>query len=222
MQEVKSKVSPAIEGGYSDSAEVAKVLRNTYMLLSMTILFSAVVAGISMAMNVPYMGLWTLLPFFGLLFLVEKTKNSSWGILSAFAFTGWLGFALGPILNVYVGLSGYEPIILSLGGTGAIFFCLSAYTLITKKDFSRYTGMLMTGLLVFFIAGIANAFLQISALSLAVSCGFLILSSFLIMWQTSSIIHGGERNYISATVTLFVSLYNIFTILLSFIGGGDD
>ncbi len=204
------------------AVEVNKVLRNTYALLSMTVLFSAVTAAISMAINFPYMGLWMLLPYFGLLWAVEKTKNSAAGLFWVFALTGWLGLTLGPILTFYVGISGYEPIIMALGGTALIFFGLSGYVLVTRKDMSFMTGFLMTGMLVAFIAAIANAFLHIQGLGLAVSCMFLFLSSGLIMWQTSAIIHGGERNYISATVTLYVMLYNIFLILLSFLGGGDD
>jgi len=206
----------------SPAVEISKVLRNTYMLLAMTIAFSAVTAVISMAINAPYMGLWMLLPYFVCLFMVEKTKNSAAGLFWVFALTGWLGFTLGPILTYYIGVSGYEPILLSLGGTAAIFFMLSSYILITRKDMSKFTGFLMTGILIAFIAGIANVFLGIQGLGLAVSCMFLFLSSGLIMWQTSAIIHGGETNYISATVTLYVMLYNIFTILLSFLGGGDD
>lgn len=202
--------------------ETSKVLRSTYMLLSMTILFSAATAGAAMALEVPYMGLWTLLPYFVLLFVVEKTKNSAWGLVSVFALTGWLGFTAGPIINFYLGVSGYEPILMALGGTGLIFFTLSGYVLVTKKDLSFMTGFLMTGMLVAFIAAIASVFLNIPGLSLAVSCMFLLLSSGLIMWQTSAIIHGGETNYISATVTLYVMVYNIFMILLSFLGGDRD
>lgn len=209
-------------GSVASTTEVSKVLRNTYALLSMTIAFAAVMAVVSMSLGVPYMGLWMLLPYFALLFAVEKTKNSAWGLVTVFAFTGWMGFTLGPILRYYVGVSGVEPIVTAFGGTALTFFALSGYTLVTKKDMSKFTGFLMTGLIVMFVAGLANAFLQISALGLVVSCGFLFLSSMMIMWQTSNIIHGGERNYISATVTLFVSLYNIFTILLSFLGGSSD
>ena len=206
----------------SSALEVNKVLKNTYMLLAATIAFSAVTATISMAVNMPYLGLWMLLPYFGLLYAIEKTKNSVWGLVWTFALTGFMGLSIGPILSAYIAMSGSEPIILSLGGTATIFFGLSAYILFTKKDMSFMTGFLMTGIMIAFIAGIANVFLQISALGLAVSCMFLLLSSGLIMWQTSAIIHGGERNYISATVTLYVSLYNIFMILLSLLGGGSD
>lgn len=218
MQEIYSQ-----SGAGVGSLEVSKVLRNTYTLLAMTVAFSAGMAVLAMSLNVPYMGLWMLLPYIGLLFAVEKTKNSGLGIVFVFALTGWLGFTLGPILNYYIGVSGIEPILTALGGTALVFFGLSGYTLVTRKDFSFMGGFIMTGILVAFVAGIANVFLNLSGLSLAVSCMFAALSSLMIMWQTSQIIHGGERNYISATVTLYVSLYNIFVSLLSIIGaGGDD
>ncbi len=206
----------------TSAVEVSKVLKNTYMLLAATIAFSAVTAMISMAINMPYMGLWMLLPYIGLLIAVEKTKNSGWGLVWTFALTGFMGLTLGPIISHYLAMKGPEPIILALGGTSAIFFSLSAYVLITKKDLSFMTGFLFTGIMVAFIAGLANAFLNISGLGLAVSAMFLVLSSGMIMWQTSAIIHGGERNYISATITLYVMLYNLFSILLSLIGGGSD
>lgn len=205
----------------TSSQEVSKVLKNTYMLLAATIAFSAVTATISMMINMPFMGLWMLLPYIGLLFAVEKTKNSGWGLVWTFALTGFMGLTLGPIIGHYLAMKGPEPIILALGGTSAIFFALSGYVLVTKKDLSFMTGFLMTGILVAFIAGIANVFLNIPVLGLAVSSMFLLLSSGLIMWQTSAIIHGGERNYISATVTLYVMLYNLFTILLSFLGNRE-
>jgi modulator of FtsH protease len=209
-------------GSRLSSYEVSKVLRNTYALLGMTLTFAALMAGVAMAVNAPYMGLWMLLPYLVCVWMVEKTKNSTAGLFWVFALTGWLGFTSGPIINYYIGLSGMEPVLLALGGTALIFFALSGYILVTRKDMSFITGFLMTGLLVAFIAAIANAFLQIQGLGLAVSSIFLVLSSLLIMWQTSRIIHGGETNYISATVTLFVGLYNIFMILLSFLGGSDD
>lgn len=204
--------------------EASKVLRNTYALLAMTIMFSAVTASISMAVNAPPMGLLMLLPYFGLLFAVEKTKNSGWGLFWVFMLTGFLGFTIGPILNYVTNSPGgsFEPVLMALGGTALIFFALSGYILVTRKDLSFMTGFLMTGILVAFIAAIANVFLQIPALGLAVASMFLVLASGLIMWQTSAIIHGGERNYISATVTLYVMLFNIFTVLLSFFGMGDD
>ena len=208
------------------SLEINKVLRNTYSLLALTLAFSALVAGISMSMGLPHPGLIiTLVGFYGLLFLVHKTAESSAGVLSIFAFTGFLGYTLGPILNMVIGSGGGELVMLALGGTALIFFSLSAYVLTTKKDMSFLGGM-MTALFVVLIVGvIANIFMQIPALSLAISALFILFSSGAILMQTSAIIQGGERNYILATVTLFVSLYNIFISLLNILmafGGGDD
>lgn len=202
--------------------ETSKVLRNTYMLLAMTVAFSAVTAGVSMAVGFPYMGLWMLIPYFGFLWGANRLKNSPWGLVMVFGLTGWLGLTLGPILNFYVATLGYEPVALALGGTAAIFFATSGYVLVTRKDLSFMTGFLTIGMLVAFIAAIANVFLHISGLALAVSSMFLVVASGFIMWQTSAIIHGGERNYIVATVTLYVMLYNIFLSLLSLIGFADD
>lgn len=217
MQEVYEQQSSTFS-----AVEVSKVLRNTYALLAMTLAFSALMCTAAIQLNVPYLGpLITIGVFFGLLFAVSKTQESALGLVFVFALTGWLGFTIGPIVNYYLQTSGSEPILMSLGGTALIFFGLSGYILVTRKDMSFATGFLMTGILVAFVAGIANIWLNISGLATAVSCAFLFLSSGLIMWQTSSIIHGGERNYISATVTLFVSLFNIFSILLSFLGGDD-
>lgn len=214
--------SQTISTSQEVDAGALKVLRNTYFLLGLTLSFSAVCAMIGMVLRMPYLGLWMLLPYIGLLFAVEKNKNNGSGLLWVFALTGWLGLTLAPILNAYMSAIGFEPIALALGGTATIFFAGSAYVLTTKKNLNFMTGFLMTGILVAFIAGIANFFLQIQGLALAVSCMFLVLSSGLMMWQTSEIIHGGETNYISATVTLFVSIYNIFLSLLSLIGLSND
>ena len=203
---------------------VAKVLKNTYFLLSLTLAFSAIMAGVSMAINAPFFGLWTLVPYVLCLWMTEKNKNNASGIVWVFALTGWMGFTLGPILNMFLAIQGAEPIMMALGSTALIFFASSAYVLTTRKNLSFMTGFLMTGLLLAFVASIANYFLQIPALSLTVSAVFALLSTGLIMWQTSAIIHGGERNYISATVTLFVMIYNLFVSLLQIFGvmGGDD
>ena len=205
------------------SPEVSKVLRSTYMLLGATVAFSALMAGVSMAMNAPYFGLWTLLPYVLCLWMTEKNKNKASGIVWVFALTGWLGFTLGPILNMFLATRGAEPIMMALGSTALVFFAASAYVLTTRKNLNFMTGFLMTGMLVAFVAAIANVFLQIPALSLTISAVFALLSSAMIMWQTSAIIHGGERNYISATVTLFVMIYNLFLSLLQLFGiMGDD
>lgn len=201
---------------------VAKVLRSTYTLLGVTLAFSALMAGISMAVNAPFFGLWTLLPYFICLWMVEKNKNNASGIAWVFALTGWMGFTLGPIISMYLAAVGSGPIMMALGSTALVFFGASAYVLTTRKNLNFMTGFLMTGILVAFVAGIANVFLKIPALAITVSSVFAFLSAGIIMWQTSAIIHGGERNYISATVTLFVMIYNLFLSLLQLIGFMSD
>ena len=204
------------------SPEVTKVLRSTYVLLGTTIAFSALMAGISMAIEAPHFGLLTLLPYFLCLWMVEKNKDNSKGLFWVFALTGWLGFTLGPILNTYLAVKGADTIVLALGSTALVFFASSAYVLTTRKNLSFMTGFLMVGLLISFVAAIANVFLQIPLLSLTISAVFAFLSAGIIMWQTSAIIHGGERNYISATVTLFVMIYNLFLSLLHIFGIMSD
>ena len=194
-----------------------KLIRNTYMLLSMTLLFSAATAGISMVTNIPHPGLLiTLVAYFGLLFLIQALKDSVWGIVSVFALTGFMGLTLGPILNMYVShfANGTELIMTALGGTGAIFVGLSGYALATRKDFSFMGGFLFAGILVALLAGIGAAIFALPTLSLVVSGMFVMLMSGLILYQTSAMIHGGETNYILATVTLYVSIYNLFMSLL--------
>jgi len=198
-----------------------KLIRNTYTLLSATLLFSAVTAGLSMYLNSPPMGvLITLGGYFGLLFLTNRLRNSPWGILSVFALTGFMGLTLGPMLNMYVHTfsNGTELVMLALGGTGAIFLGLSGYALTTRKDFSFMGGFIMVGILIAFLAGIGALIFQIPALSLAVSAMFILLMSGLILYQTSAMVHGGETNYIMATITLYVIIYNLFTSLLHLLG----
>ncbi|MDD5114840.1 MAG: Bax inhibitor-1/YccA family protein [Methylobacter sp.] len=204
-----------------------KLLRNTYMLLSMTLLFSALTAGASMALNLPHPGMIiTMVGYFGLLFLTTKFSNSAWGLLCVFALTGFMGLTLGPILNMYIEnfSNGSELVMTALGGTGAIFLGLSAYALTTRKDFSFMGGFLMVGVLVAFLAGLGAIVFAIPALSLAVSAMFILLMSGMILYQTSDMIHGGETNYILATVSLYVSIYNLFLSLLQILGvfSGDD
>ena len=204
-----------------------KVLRNTYMLLSLTLLFSAVTAGMSMVFNLPHPGLiLTLVGYFGLLFLTNKFRNSGLGILCVFALTGFMGLTLGPILSTYITAfsNGGQLVMTALGGTGVIFLGLSAYALTSRKDFSFMSGFLMCGILVAFLAGIGAIVFSIPALSLGVSAMFIMLMSGMILYQTSEIIHGGETNYIMATVSLYVSLFNLFTSLLHLLGafGGDE
>lgn len=203
-----------------------KLLRNTYSLLAMTLVFSALTAGLSMAFNLPHPGLIiTLVGYFGLLFLTTKLRNSVWGIASVFALTGFMGLTLGPIINYYLQTAnGSEVVMQALGGTGVIFFALSAYAIKSEKDFSFMGGFLMVGILVAFLAGLGAIFFEMPGLSLAVSAMFVLLMSGLILYQTSQIINGGETNYIMATVTLYVTIYNLFTSLLHLLGAfsGED
>lgn len=196
-----------------------RVLRNTYFLLGLTLAFSALTATLSTVYALPAPGLILMLVgFYGLMFLTYRLANSSAGILAAFAFTGFLGYCLGPILNSFMSAGMGDVIGLALGGTALVFFCCSAYVLTTRKDMSFLSGMLMAGFVVLLIAVVANIFLNIPALHMAISVLFVLFSTGAILWETSNIIHGGETNYIRATVSLYVSLYNIFVSLLSLLG----
>ncbi|MDJ0957369.1 MAG: Bax inhibitor-1/YccA family protein [Arenicellales bacterium] len=213
---------PAVSG-----IEVNKVLKNTYALLSLTLLFSGAVAGLSMALNWPHPGLLiTLVGYFGLLFLTTRFRNSALGLVFVFALTGFMGLTLGPIVSYYLTAlpNGHQLVMTAMGGTGVIFLGLSGYVLTTKKNFSFLGGFLFAGILVAFLLGLGAAVFSMPALSLAVSAMFILLMSGLILYQTSEIIHGGETNYIMATITLFVSIYNIFLSLLQILGvfGGDE
>lgn len=198
-----------------------KVLRNTYLLLSMTFMFSAFTAYYAYVIGArPMNPLLMIGGVYGLMFLTQALRNSVWGLVSVFAFTGFLGYTLGPILNFYMHnfSNGGQLITTALGGTGMIFFALSGYALTTKKDFSFLGGFLFVGMMVALLAMIAGIFFHTPALQLAVSAAFVLISSGLILLQTSEIIHNGETNYISATVGLFVSIYNLFISLLNILG----
>jgi modulator of FtsH protease len=204
-----------------------KVVKNTYILLSLTLLFSALTAAVSTTLNVPG---WTYLVTFGgsilLLWLVlPRTANSTAGIWVVFAITGLMGFGLGPILNAYLSLpKGPEIVATAMGGTGVIFLGLSGYALSSRKDFSFMGGFLFAGLLVVLMAILANIFLEMPALSLAISAAVILIMSGFILYDTSRMIHGGETNYIVATISLYLNIYNIFIHLLSLLGAlsGDD
>ena len=201
-----------------------KVLRNTYMLLGATLLFSAAMAGVSMALNLPTFGLLTILVYFGLLYAVTRTQNSGWGILWTFALTGFLGLTLGPILNLYIKAlpHGGQIIMTALGTTAVSFLGLSAYAIMSKRDFSFMGGFLAIGAIGAFVLGLVAFFFHLPTLSLVVSGLFLIVSGGLMLYQTSEIVRGGETNYISATVTLYVSIYNMFLSLLHILGVASD
>ena len=226
QQEFKMDSRMAYQGTKTSVLEQNKVLRNTYSLLAMTLAFAAMVAGGAMALNLPHPGLIvTLVGFYGLLFFVHKAANSSMGLVAVFAFTGFLGYTLGPILNMVIGAGGGEIVMMALGGTALTFFGVSAYALTTKRDMSFLGGMMVAGFWVLIAAVVANIFLQLPALSLAISAMFILFSSGAILMQTQAIVKGGETNYILATVTLFVSIYNIFISLINILmafGGNDD
>jgi modulator of FtsH protease len=206
--------------------EAVKVLRNTYALLAMSVLFSAGTAAVSVAMKLPHPGLLlTLVGYFGLLFAIHKFKNSAAGIGLVFALTGFMGLTLGPLLSSVLALPGGGATVMNaLGLTGLVFLGASGYVLTTRKDLSWMGTTLFAGVLVAFAAALAAWFFEMPALSLAVSALFAILMSAMIAWETSAIIHGGERNYVLATVGLFVSLFNLFASLLQLLGiaGGDE
>ena len=202
--------------GLESAISTNKVLKNTYMLLGITLLFSAITAGISMAMGLGHGAALVLsLVGFGLLFVVHRTADSSKGLIAIFAFTGVMGASLGPMLNYYLAMpNGPALVMQALGGTAVVFFGLSAYALTTRKDFSYMGGFLMVGLLVAVVAMIANIFLAIPALSLTISAAVVMIMSGLILFDTSRIINGGETNYIRATVSLYLNIYNLFIHLL--------
>ena len=203
-----------------------RVLRNTYLLLGATLAFSAAMAGVSMALQLPYFGLFTLLVYFGLLFAVHKTRNSGWGVVWTFALTGFLGLTLGPILDFYIKAlpNGSQVVMTSLGVTAAAFLGLSAYAVRSGRDFSFLGGFLAIGAIGAFVLALVAYFFHLPTLSLVVSGMFLIVSGGYILWQTGEIIRGGETNYIVATVTLYIAIYNMFLSLLRLLGAasGDD
>ncbi|MDB2330082.1 Bax inhibitor-1/YccA family protein [Alteromonas sp.] len=202
-----------------------KVLRNTYMLLAMTLAFSAVCAGIAMAVGIsPIMSLVMTIGAFITLFVVQKKADSASGIYWVFLFTGLMGGSLGYTLNFYLGVAGPGLIMEALGATALVFFALSGYALTTKKDFSFMGGFLVVGLVVVLVAAIANLFFAVPAVSLAISAAIVFIMSGFILFDTSRIVNGGETNYIRATVSLYLNIYNLFTSMLHLLGafGGDD
>ncbi len=217
-----SNRAPSLESALATN----RVLKNTYMLLSMTLVFSAVTAGMAMDMGLGHgAALVLMLVGFGLLFVVHKTADSSKGLIAIFAFTGVMGASLGPMLNYYLAMANGPALVMqALGGTAVVFFGLSGYALTTRKDFSYLGGFLFVGLLVAVVAMIANIFLQIPALSLTISAAVVMIMSGLILFDTSRIINGGETNYIRATVSLYLDIYNLFIHLLHLLTAlsGDD
>ncbi|MCC5811978.1 MAG: Bax inhibitor-1/YccA family protein [Ectothiorhodospiraceae bacterium] len=216
-----------ISAGGQRALEVNRVIRNTYTLLAMTLAVSALTAGFAMVSNAPPLHFIVVLGgYFGLLFLTNALRNSVWGLASVFALTAFMGYTLGPLLNFYIGAfsNGSQMVLMAFGGTAAIFLGLSGYALSTRKNFSFMGGFLFAGILVAFLAALASLIFPMPGLSVAVSAMFILLMSGLILYQTSEMVHGGETNYIMATVTLYVAIFNLFTSLLHILGifGGDD
>jgi modulator of FtsH protease len=223
---MNTTISQTISRSQSAIFATNRVIRNTYMLLSMTLLFSALAAGVSIALNLPHPGmLLTLLGYFGFLFLTSRFRNHSLGLVFVFALTGFMGLTLGPIINAFLATAnGGQIVMMAMGTTGLTFLALSAFVLTTRKDFSFMGGFLMVGILVAFLAGLGAVLFEIPVLSLAVSSMFVLLMAGLILYETSNIVHDGETNYIMATVTLFVAIFNLFTSLLHLFGfmSGDE
>ena len=202
-----------------------KVLRNTYLLLSATLLFSAAMAGLAMAMGMPYLGpIVTLVGYFGLLFVTYRLKNSAAGIAAVFALTGFMGLTLGPMLSTYLKTvpNGGELVMTSLGITGLLFAGLSAYVVKSRRDMSFMGSFLTVGLFGLLGVIVVGLFVDLSAFQMMISSAVVLLMAGCILFETSAIIHGGQTNYILATVSLYVSLYNIFVNLLVMLGIGRD
>ena len=216
--------NPERAGASRNRSDASRVLRNTYALLSVTLLFSAVIAAVSLALKLPAPGIiLTLAGYFGLLFAIYKFKNSVWALPAVFGLTGFMGYSLGPILAKTLAMpSGSQTIMLALAATGATFLALSAYVLKTRRDFSFMGGFLFAGMVIAILAGLGAVFLQIPALGLAVSAMVALLSAGLILYETSNIVNGGEDNYVLATVGLYVSIFNLFSSLLSLFGFGNS
>ncbi|MCX8519944.1 MAG: Bax inhibitor-1/YccA family protein [Rhodoferax sp.] len=211
---------------FIEDGQVKKVLRNTYALLSITLLFSATIATAAVSFQWQAPGLIvTLVGFFGLLFAIHKLQNSAWALPAVFALTGFMGYTLGPLLTQSLALpGGAQTVSLALAATGTTFVALSAYALISKRDLSFMGGFLFCGMVIALLGGIAAMVFEIPALGLAISAMVALLSAGLILFETSRIVNGGEKNYVLATVSLYVTLFNLFTSLLTLfgVGGSDD
>jgi modulator of FtsH protease len=220
----RSPVSAYSTATRASALTTNKVLRNTYLLLGATLAFSAATAGVAMTLALPPINIWvTLIGYYGLLFATMKTRNSVWGLAFVFALTGFMGLTLGPIVSLYLKFlpNGYQVVTTSLGITAATFVGLSAYAVKSGRDFSFMGGFLTVGILGAFLLGLVAVFFHMPGLSLVVSGMFVLAMGGLILFETSSIIHGGETNYISATVSLYVSIYNLFLSLLNLLGSSS-
>jgi modulator of FtsH protease len=223
MQPVRSSYASVARPGVLESN---KVLKNTWLLLAATLLFSAAMAGVGMFAGIPPLNPFIVLAgYFALLFATVKTRNSALGLVFVFALTGFMGLTLGPIISLYLTMlpNGHEVVMTALGTTGAVFVGLSAFAVRSRRDFSFLGSFLFVGIIGAFLLGIFAYLFAMPTVALAVSAMFVLAMAGLILWQTSAIVHGGETNYVMATVTLYVSIYNLFTSLLHLLGiFGDD
>jgi modulator of FtsH protease len=211
--------------GYAPSIPVNKVVRNTFMLLSLALAFGALTATVSMMMGMERMNIFVFfIGAFGLMFLVNKFQNSGLGLVLAFVFTGFMGLSIGPVVSSYMALpGGGQTVASALGSTAIIFLALSGYALVSKKDFSFLSGFLFAGFIILMGAVVVGLFTQIPGLQLAISAGFALFACAAILYETSAIVNGGQQNYIAATVSLYLSIYNLFLSLLHLFGVlGDD
>lgn len=207
----------------TSAIEINKVLRNTYMLLALTIGFSAITASITSMLNIGMIGYFAMIiGAFISLFIVQKKADSASGLAWVFVFTGLIGGAIGPVISAYLAAGAGGLVAQALGATAVVFFTLSGYALVSKKDFSFLGGFLMVGLVVALLAIVANIFFQMPAMSMAINALIIFVMSGLILFDTSRIIHGGETNYIRATVSLYLSIYNIFMSILALLGASND
>lgn len=216
---------PTAFASHAPSAiEINKVLRSTYALLAMTLMFSTITASVAVAIGVPHLGIVTLLVFFGLLYAVHKTADSGWGLVWTFALTGFLGFSLAPLLGAVLSMAnGGALVAQSLGITAVAFFALSIYTVSTKRDFSFLTGFIIAGAIVIVGSWVVSLFYWSTLLAQVMAGICILFGTALILWQTSAVVRGEETNYIRATVNIYVALYNIFSSVLLLFGlGGDD
>ena len=204
--------------------QINKVLRSTYALLALTLLWSAVTASVSVAMAAPHLGIVTLVVFIGLLFAVHKTANSGWGLVWTFVLTGFMGFSLAPLLGAVLNLAnGGALVAQSLGITAVAFFGLSVYAVTTRRDFSFLAGFVVVGAIVIIASWIVSIFYWTTLMSQVLAGVCILFGAALILWETSAVVRGEETNYIRATVNIYVAIYNIFSSVLLLFGlGGDD
>lgn len=228
MQRINIKQISKTATGHSSVLAENKVLRNTYLLLSMTLIFSAIMAGVAMSMNAGFVNIWLMIiVMIGFPFLLQATCNSIAALPLTFAYTGFIGWYLGPILNMYIKnfSNGSELILMALGSTGLIFLILSAISLNPSRNFSHWGRFLMIGIIVAFVASLVNIFfMHLPMLQIGISLVFAFISGGYIMYMTNMIVHGGETNYVVATVVIFISLVNIFLTLLQVLAmfGGNS